>query len=120
VEGRLWMEGVEVLYTMEEGYRPQVHFETWRVAILRYADRFNRANLNRLERHHLTDEVFVLLEGEATLIIGERCEECPMEMNRIYNVRKDVWHHIIVSRDTRVLIVENDNTGLENTEYLPL
>ena len=114
------MEGIEILDTMEEGYRPQVRFEAWRVAILRYASRFDRNNLARLERHHLTDEVFVLLEGEATLLIGENCEECPMEANKLYNVKKDVWHHIIVSRDARVLIVENDNTGLENTEYLAL
>ena len=114
------MEGVDILYSMEDGYKPQVHFEAWRVAILRYADRFDRKNLCRLERHHLTDEVFVLLEGEATLIIGEKCEECRMEAGRIYNVKKDVWHHIIVSHDARVLIVENDNTGIENTEYLIL
>ncbi len=114
------MEGIEILHTMDEGYKPQVHFEAWRVAILRYADLFDRDKLVRLERHHLTDEVFVLLEGEATLIIGENCEECPMEANKIYNVKKDVWHNIVVSRDARVLIVENDNTGRDNTEYLPL
>jgi hypothetical protein len=57
---------------------------------------------------------------EATLIIGENCEECSMQVNKIYNVKRDIWHNIIVSRDARVLIVENDNTGLENTEYLPL
>jgi mannose-6-phosphate isomerase-like protein (cupin superfamily) len=114
------MEGVEILFSMEEGYKPQVHFEAWRVAILKYADRFDRKNLYRIERHHLTDEVFVLLEGEATLVIGEECEECQMEANKIYNVKKDVWHHIILSFDARVLIVENDNTGIENTEYLIL
>ena len=114
------MEGLEILYAAEEGYKPQVHFEAWRVAILRYADQFDRNNLIKLERHHLTDEVFVLLEGEATLIIGENCEECSMEANKIYNVKRDIWHNIIVSRDARVLIVENDNTGRENTEYLPL
>lgn len=114
------MEGVEILYSMEDGYRPQVHFEAWRVAFLKYADRFDRRNLTRLERHHLTDEVFVLLEGDATLLIGDQCEECPMERGRIYNVKKDVWHHIIVSRDARVLIIENDNTGPQNTEYLSL
>ena len=114
------MEGVEILYSQEEGYRPQVHFEAWRVAILRYAERFDRKNLSRVERHHLTDEVFVLLEGEATLVIGEKCEDCRMEVNKIYNVKKDVWHHIILSQDARVLVVENDNTGLDNTEYLIL
>lgn len=114
------MEGLEIIYSMEEGYRPQVRFGAWRVAILRYADRFDRVNLNRLERHSLTDEAFVLLEGKATLILGERCEECQLEANRIYNVKKNIWHHIIVSQDARVLIVENDDTGPKNTEYLPL
>ncbi len=114
------MEGIEILDAMEEGYQPKIHFESWRVAILRYAGRFDRNNLTRLERHQLTDEVFVLLEGEATLIIGENCEECPMEANKLYNVKKDVWHHIIVSRGARVLIVENDSTGLENTDYLTI
>ncbi len=114
------MEDVEILYATGEGYQPQVHFEAWRVAILKFADRFDRVNLHRIERHHLTDEVFVLLEGEAVLMIGEQCKECRMEAGRIYNVKKGIWHHIILSRDARVLIVENDNTGPENTEYLTL
>ncbi len=110
------MKGVDILYSTEEGYKPQVHFEGWRVAILKYSDKFDRSNLYRLERHHLTDEVFVLLEGEAVLI-GEEGQECRMEKGRIYNVEKDVWHNIILSRDARILIVENDNTGPDNTEY---
>ena len=111
------MEGVEILYAPGEGYQPQVHFEAWRVAMIRFAERFDRVNFYRLERHHLTDEVFVLLEGKAVLIIGEECEECRMEAGRIYNVKKDVWHHILLSRDASVLVVENDDTGPENTEY---
>ena len=39
-----------------------------------------------------------------------------MEMCTIYNVRKAAWHHIVVSEDATVLVVENSNTSRDNTE----
>ena len=72
----------------------------------------------KLERHMVTDEVFMLLEGEATLIIGLEKTAVPMEKHKIYNVRKGIWHNIKVSEDAKVFIVENDNTTRENTEYV--
>ena len=97
-----------------------VDFESWRVAYIRYAERFNRANIHQLERHLLTDEIFVLLEGEATLIMGEEKKEIPMEKGLIYNVRQAAWHGIYVSEDALVLIVENANTGRDNSEYMEI
>jgi len=111
------MKGLDVIRYEGEGYKPMVDFESWRVAYIRYAQRFDRANIKRLERHLLTDEIFVLLKGTATLIMGEEMEECPMDPGVICNVRKGVWHGIYVSRDALVLIVENANTGIANTEY---
>ena len=34
----------------------------------------------------------------------------------VYNVPKGVWHHIKVSKNITVLVVENRNTSKENTE----
>ena len=42
------------------GYDPTMHFDTWRVAFLNYCDDFEREKFCRMERHMLTDEVFVL------------------------------------------------------------
>ena len=39
--------------------------EKWSVAFLRYGEKF--AEYNQMERHLESDEVFVLLEGKATL-----------------------------------------------------
>lgn len=111
---------VEIRFYEGEGYKPMVSFEGWKVAYLRYEDRFDPDKADRMERHLLTDEVFVLLEGEAFLLIGEDDKMCPMEKNKIYNVRKAVWHTICVSRDALVLIVENMNTAASNTERRPL
>ncbi len=87
----------------------------WKIGLLRYSARF--ASLTGYERHLLTDEVFVLLSGEATLYTdGNRAEVCKMEQNKVYNIPRGVWHHIVVTEDATVLVVENANTSKENTE----
>ena len=108
---------LDILEYNGDGYAPVMHFEAWRVALLNYCDRFDPSCPIKMERHLLTDEVFVLLGGEATLYIGEEMVVYPMEKNKIYNVRAGVWHRITTSRDAKVLIVENDDTSVDNSEY---
>ena len=110
---------IEILEYKQEGYRPLVDFESWRVAFLRHNERF--ASLTGLERHLETDEVFVLLEGEATLHVKDESGALltyAMAECTVYNVKRGVWHHIVVSEDATVLIVENANTTKENTERI--
>ncbi len=111
------MKGLDIYTHEEEGYKAKLDFESWRVAYINYAERFDRNKLQRVERHMLTDEVFVLLKGEGGLFIGEDAEEVVMEPHKIYNVTKGTWHHTWVSKDAQVLIVENSNTCKDNTEY---
>ena len=99
-----------------EGYDRTLTFATWRVAILNYADRFD--NIAYLERHLMTDEVFVLLNGTAELLIGETGTKVQLGPCRLYNVKAGTWHNIRVSRDAKVLVIENSDTGKENTEYM--
>lgn len=107
--------GIEICEYTGEGFSKVICYQSWRVAIINYAERFDRENINRLERHLLTDEVFVLLSGEATLV-GEQ-QELAMEPGKLYNVKAGEWHNIYVSRDAKVLIVENVETGPDNSEY---
>ena len=95
------------------GFSRLVEFEGWTVAFLRYNERFSA--FTTLERHTETDEVFVLLEGEAELFVGTS-ERVKMEKNTVYNIPKNIWHHIVVSEDATILVVENKNTTAENTE----
>jgi len=94
--------------------RWQVAVETdkWKVAYLGHCDRFG--SLTGMERHLLTDEVFVLLKGQATLYVEE--EQETMEPGVVYNFPKGAWHHIVVSPDAAVLVMENSDTSPENTE----
>ena len=41
-----------------------------------------------------------------------------MISGQLYVVKQNQWHNIIVSEDAKVLIVENVDTGRENTEYM--
>ncbi len=105
---------IEIYDYTGEGYDATMNYGAWRVAFMNYADELEK--LNKYERHLETDEVFVLLEGKATLVVGEEQEEHKMEKFKIYNVRRAVWHGIVYSPDARVLIVENHNTTEENSE----
>ena len=112
------MTDLEIYEYPGEGYKRMVDGPKWTVAALNYAARFDEANFEHLERHNLTDESFVLLAGEATLLVGEKAERVRMLPLKVYNVPAGVWHHIFVSRDARVLVVENSDTSKANTDYL--
>ena len=109
--------GVEVLDYKGENYKPAMNFGAWRVAYLNHGSNFLEENFEKIERHNETDEVFVLLEGSATLIVGEELNRIEMETHKIYNIPRGVWHHIFTTEGTRVMIVENENTTKENSEY---
>jgi hypothetical protein len=106
-----------------EGFKPLIYFGEWRVAILRYSDDIQPDRINSMERHTETDEVFVLLHGRGTLILGgngiksEGALSQIMEIGRIYNVKRLAWHTVLLSNDASVLLVENHDTDKLNSEY---
>lgn len=110
--------GVEIYDYNGESYRGAMRFGSWRVAYLNHGKPFMEENFEKIERHNKSDEVFILLTGKATLIIGEELNRIEMMPHKLYNVPKGVWHHIFTTEGTSVLIVENDDTGEENTEFL--
>ncbi len=117
---------LEIRQYTGEGYLPLIDFNTWRVAILRWEPASLPENIDRMERHTQTDEVFVLLEGQATLVLGGNSEKVDgihpqvLEPCKLYNVKQNTWHSILLSRDVSILIVENRNTGEGNSEYCSL
>ena len=110
--------GIEIYDYNGDNYQTAMRFDSWRVAYLNHGDRFSEENFEKIERHNESDEVFILLAGKATLIIGEELNRIEMEPHKLYNVPKGVWHHIFTLEGTSVLIVENEDTGTENSEYL--
>ncbi len=95
-----------------EDFKVAMQFENWKIGLLRYSKRFS--SFDRLERHLLTDEAFILLDGEAILYTDT--ENVQMKKCVVYNIPRAVWHHIVVSKDATVMVVENSSTCEENTE----
>ena len=92
-------------------------FEGWKVAFITHAEQYGE--LQVVKRHTLTDEVFVLVNGEATLFTAdgdEPLQTTVLEKEKLYVVQKNTWHHLRVSQDALLIVVENNNTTKENTE----
>lgn len=117
---------LEVREHDKEGYLPLVDYESWRVAILNFSDDLLPENIKTMQRHNETDEVFVLLNGRCILFIGDGDKKVTdifaenMQPFKIYNVKKSVWHSHTLSRDAKLLIVENRNTTFDNSPFCPL
>jgi hypothetical protein len=107
-------------------YKPLVDYQSWRVALMNYTDDLTPDQINRMQKHTETDEVFVLMTGRCILFIGEGEESVTkvyavdMEPYKLYNVRCGVWHSHTFSKDARVLIVENRDTVVENSPFVGL
>ena len=108
------------------GYKPLVDYQNWRVAIINYTSDLTPDKINRMQKHTETDEVFVLMTGRCILFIGEgeeavtKVHAVDMEPYKLYNVKRGVWHSHTFSEDARVLIVENRDTVVENSPFVPL
>lgn len=108
---------IEIFEYIGEGYNKTMHYKTWRVAFLNFAEKFRDENIKYLERHTLTDEVFVLLQGKATLLTGKELLKTEMQQGKLYNIKKNAWHNIVLEENSKILIIENEDTSPDNTEY---
>ena len=107
---------IEIRAIEKSGFSEQVTFEGWKTAFATHSEEYGE--LRRMKRHLETDEVFVLIQGEATLytLEGETLLETPLEIGKTYNVKKGTWHHVRLAPDAMGYIVENSNTTKANTE----
>lgn len=105
------------------GYAPIVDFQTWRVAVLNYIDELEPHNINNFQCHSETDEVFVLLSGKCILFCAEidqdhrisKINSWNMEANQAYTIKRGVYHTHTLSKEAKVLIVENSDTNDTNS-----
>lgn len=106
---------IEIFEYNGNDFKAVMQYEGWKIGLLRYSKRFS--SLQQMERHTLSDEAFILLCGESALYIVDEnnIKKYAMENGKVYNVKKNTWHHIIVTDKTTVLVVENSNTSQENT-----
>ena len=117
---------IEIREHNEPSYKPLIDYQSWRVALLNYTADYLPEKIIRMQKHIETDEVFVLLKGRCILFLGEGDEgvthvhAVDMELYKLYNVKKGVWHSHTFSEDAKILIVENCDTVYENSPFVDL
>ncbi len=101
-----------------QGYLPLVFSAGWQAAILNWEPPIDLAQLGEIERHTRTDEVFVLWRGRAALFVrtGDQILVTDLQPGLVYNCTCGTWHNLLASRDVSILIVENRDTHLDDTE----
>lgn len=115
--------GIEKYFHDGPGYCPFIIREGWQVAQLNHVANHGLNDILDVERHNLTDEVFVLVSGKAVLLSASfdagqpDIEYVAMELGVTYNVPAGVWHNIAMSRDCQVMITEKDRTHVNDCEY---
>ena len=109
-----------------EGMTRVFENEKWMVGIKNWKPMNDIANINCLERHNETDELFILLNGKCTLLFanetedGLKIEAVPMEPLKVYNIPRSLWHNTVTQRDTKLALIEDSSTGSANSDNLDL
>ncbi len=114
------------VYT-ESGYSPLLINEGWQVAQLNCLPRHRLDDIDQIEVHRNTDEVFVLMEGVGVLMAAEVSEDGKISYEMVnmvpgvtYNIPCGTWHNIAMNKDAKIIIVERDNTHLKDCAYIDL
>jgi len=92
-------------------------FDSWKVAFITYSNQYDE--LNVVKRHTQTDEAFMLIKGEAVLFTADGDDDLittRLEKEKLYIIKKNTWHHLQVSEDALLVVMENSNTSKENTQ----
>ena len=120
-------EGLQIFSHEAQGYKPQVDFESWRVALLNASDMYLPDNIAYFDHHLETDEVFILLSGSCALLLAGSDEKphdtvCRwLEEGKVYNVLSGTWHTLFMMPGSKLAVIENRNTCVANSPryYFP-
>lgn len=109
-----------------EGMQRVFENEKWTVGIKNWKPANDVTGIDCLERHNKTDELFVLIEGSCTLIYANEKEgklefgAVKMEKDKVYNIPATLWHNTITRKDTKMILIEDSNTSMDNSDILNL
>ena len=114
---------IERYFHTEDGYNPFLIREGWQVAQLNYVAKHGLDDIDDVEMHALTDEVFILMRGRAALITASFEGDEPtfevenMRVGVTYNIPAGVWHNIAMDKNAQIIIIERNNTHLEDVAH---
>jgi mannose-6-phosphate isomerase-like protein (cupin superfamily) len=109
-----------------EGMQRVYENEKWTVGIKNWKPANDIAGIDMLERHNQTDELFVLIAGACTLVSAEETADgiqfhkVVMEANKVYRIPATLWHNTIMKQDTKMILIEDSATSMDNSDIYKL
>ncbi|MDD3367974.1 MAG: cupin [Lachnospiraceae bacterium] len=109
-----------------EGMSRVYENEKWTIGIKNWKPANDVTGISNLERHNKTDELFVLLQGHCTLIFANeengslKFDAVKMEPNKVYNIPATLWHNTITQKDTKMILMEDVSTSMDNSDVKDL
>lgn len=118
---------IRILRHQVEGFSRLYENKNWTVAWKTAAPSNSREAVTKLERHNKTDEIFILLSGNAVMMEGNveagavtKLAERRMEQGCIYLIPKGTWHNTWMEPGAVFAMVENADTSYENTDLVEI
>lgn len=110
------------MHPEKEGFEAIVQNPDFKCAFITASPQYAYGKVNVLKRHNDSDEVFVLLSGNAVLLTKDDAnahyQTTPLQTKTAYNVTKGTWHHLAVSADAVVFVAESGSMEKENTQSI--
>ena len=110
LEGKIEKEGFQVTHINE----------SFKCAFITENPQYAYGWVSVLKRHNESDEVFTLISGTAKLLTGDPDKEeydiRELQKGIAYCVTAGTWHHLAVSWDAMVFVVENSGVSGQNTD----
>ena len=94
--------------------------DDYKCAFITCSPQYAYGKVRELKRHRESDEVFTLIQGNATLLTVEpdKAEYIEKELQKgvSYCVPAGTWHYLAVTEEALVFVVENSGVSKENTD----
>ena len=100
--------------------------DQWTVGIKNWKPENDITGISNIERHNLTDELFVLVSGSCTLVSAEETEgglvfsATKMEKGKLYTIPATLWHNTVTVPDTKMILIEDPTTSNANSDVYEL
>ncbi len=91
--------------------------DKFKCAFITAAKQYAFGEVFEMKRHNGSDEIYVLLEGEAILLTKEEdFAEHPFEKGCAYRLAAGTWHALCVTDDAKLFVCENNEVSAANTD----
>ena len=114
--------GIYKRISSKSGFDAVISEQGFKCAYITHSDAYSFGEVMEMKRHNETEEVFVLLSGDAVMLTleGGVFVETPLAKGEATVVAKGTYHYLGVTENASVFVVERDDTGKDNTDVLTL